>query len=65
MRLIGLVVVLAVGVLVPLAGETQPQMGKVYRIGFLRAGPPPTAWVEAFQRQQIVAVSGDTGGEGP
>ena len=26
------------------------QAGKVYRIGFLRAGPPPKAWVEAFQQ---------------
>ena len=25
------------------------QMRKVYRIGFLRAGQPPTVWVEAFQ----------------
>src|SRR5262249_11476875 len=33
----------------PLAAEAQ-QMGKVYRIGFLRAGPPPRAWVEAFQQ---------------
>src|SRR5262245_60568851 len=32
----------------PLAAEAQ-QEGKVYRIGFLRAGPPPKAWVEAFQ----------------
>ena len=24
--------------------------GKVYRIGFLRAGPPPKAWLEAFQQ---------------
>src|SRR5712691_9134341 len=26
------------------------QTGKVYRIGFLRAGQPPKAWVEAFQQ---------------
>jgi putative ABC transport system substrate-binding protein len=26
------------------------EAGKVYRIGFLRAGPPPTLWVEAFQQ---------------
>jgi putative ABC transport system substrate-binding protein len=31
----------------PLAAA-QPA-GQVYRIGFLRAGQPPTAWVEAFQ----------------
>jgi len=28
----------------------EQQVGKVYRIGFLRAGPPPRAWVEAFQQ---------------
>ena len=28
----------------------QPQAGKVYRIGFLRAGQPPKAWVEAFEQ---------------
>src|SRR5262249_44859517 len=33
----------------PLAAEAQ-QAGKVYRIGFLRAGPPPRPWVEAFQQ---------------
>jgi putative ABC transport system substrate-binding protein len=33
----------------PLATDAQPA-GKVYRIGFLRAGQPPTAWVEAFQQ---------------
>ena len=27
-----------------------PQAGKVYRIGFLRAGPPPKPWVEALQQ---------------
>ena len=32
----------------PLAAEAQPA-GKVWRIGFLRAGPPPKTWVEAFQ----------------
>jgi putative ABC transport system substrate-binding protein len=32
----------------PLATDAQPA-GKVYRIGFLRAGQPPTAWVEALQ----------------
>src|SRR5215813_5950510 len=33
----------------PLAAQAQPA-GKVYRIGFLRAGPPPKAFVEAFQQ---------------
>ena len=33
----------------PLAAEAQ-QPGKVYRIGFLRAGQPPKPWVEAFQQ---------------
>ena len=41
---------LAVGLLAaPLAAAAQPA-GKVYRIGFLRAGQPPTPWVEAFQQ---------------
>ena len=26
------------------------QAGRAYRIGFLRTGPPPKAWVEAFQQ---------------
>ena len=33
----------------PLAAAAQ-QAGKVYRIGFLRAGHPPRAWVEALQQ---------------
>ena len=33
----------------PLAAEAQ-QTGKVYRIGFLRVGQPPRAWVEALQQ---------------
>ena len=43
---------LAGGLLVaPLAAEAQEQKaGKVYRIGFLRAGQPPKPWVEAFQQ---------------
>jgi putative tryptophan/tyrosine transport system substrate-binding protein len=50
MRLIGLVVVLALSVvLAPLTDEAQPA-GKVYRIGFLRAGQPPKTFVEAFQQ---------------
>ena len=33
------------------AGHAQEhRTGKVYRIGFLRAGAPPTMWVEAFQQ---------------
>jgi len=48
MRLIGLAVVLAVGLLgAPLAAEAQQQT-KVPRIGFLRAGPPPRDFVEGF-----------------
>jgi putative tryptophan/tyrosine transport system substrate-binding protein len=47
---VGLILTLALAVLVaPLAAHAQPA-GKVYRIGFLRAGQPPTAWVEAFQQ---------------
>jgi len=35
----------------PLAAHAQEQKaGKVYRIGFLRAGQPPKPWVEAFQQ---------------
>ena len=41
---LGLIVLAA-----PLAAEAQ-QTGKVYRIGFLRAGPPPREWVEAFRQ---------------
>ena len=33
----------------PLAAGAQ-QAGKVYRIGFLRAGPPPRTYVEGFQQ---------------
>lgn len=33
----------------PLVAEAQPT-GKVYQIGFLRAGAPPPAWVEAFKQ---------------
>jgi hypothetical protein len=49
MRLIWLVILAVSLTLAPLAAEAQ-QTGKVYRIGFLRAGQPPTAWVEAFQQ---------------
>ncbi len=34
----------------PLAAEAQ-QAGKVYRIGFLRAGEPPKFWVDEFRRR--------------
>jgi putative ABC transport system substrate-binding protein len=33
----------------PLVAEAQ-QAGKVYRIGFLRVGPPPTAWIEGLRQ---------------
>ena len=33
----------------PLAAEAQ-QTGKVYRIGFLRAGEPPKFWIEEFRQ---------------
>ena len=32
------------------ADAQERQAGKVYRIGYLRAGPPPKAWVEAFEQ---------------
>jgi putative ABC transport system substrate-binding protein len=32
----------------PLVGEAQPST-KIYRIGFLRAGEPPKAWIDAFR----------------
>src|SRR5262245_53665962 len=40
---------IATSLAMPLAAEGQ-QAGKVYRIGFLRAGPPPRTFVEAFQQ---------------
>ena len=33
----------------PLGAEAQ-QAGKVYRIGFLRGGPPPESYLDAFQQ---------------
>jgi putative ABC transport system substrate-binding protein len=33
----------------PLAVEAQQQAGKVYRIGFLRAGEPPKFWIDEFR----------------
>ena len=32
------------------AHAQERQAGKVYRLGFLRAGPPPKIWIEAFQQ---------------
>jgi len=32
------------------AHAQERQAGKVYRLGFLRAGPPPRIWIEAFQQ---------------
>ena len=50
MRLIGLAIVLAVSLaLAPRAVEAQ-QTTTVPRIGFLRSGPPPQAFVEGFQQ---------------
>ena len=50
MRRIGLAVALALSLtLAPLAGEAQ-QTVQVPRIGFLRSGPPPPAFVEGFQQ---------------
>ena len=58
MPLDGLIVVMllvfAPATFVALSGAAaraqERQAGKVYRIGFLRAGPPPKTWVEAFQQ---------------
>ena len=33
----------------PLDGEAQ-QAGKIYRIGFLRAGQPPATYLDGFQQ---------------
>jgi putative ABC transport system substrate-binding protein len=42
--------ILAIGLLAaPVAAEAQ-QTGRVWRIGFLRAGKPPAAWIEGFQQ---------------
>jgi len=48
MRLIGLVLTLSF-VLAPLAAEGQ-QAEKVYRVGFLRNGPPPDTFIEGLRR---------------
>jgi putative ABC transport system substrate-binding protein len=43
-------VILSGAILVaPLATRAQ-EVGKVYRIGFLRLGPPPTTWLENFRQ---------------
>jgi hypothetical protein len=51
---IGLLVTLALGLLVgPLTAQAQPAM-RVYRIGWLSAGPPPpepTLGLQAFQQR--------------
>ena len=49
MRLIGLAVVLVGLAFAPLAAEGQ-QTGKVYRVGFLRNGPPPDTFIEGLRR---------------
>src|SRR5262245_17174130 len=49
MRRIGFFVLVATLALVPYASEAQ-QAVKVPRIGFLRSGPPPQAFVEGFQQ---------------
>jgi ABC-type uncharacterized transport system substrate-binding protein len=50
MRLIGLAVVLALDrSLAPLTVEAQ-EAGKVYRIGFLRDGPPPDTFIAGLRR---------------
>jgi putative tryptophan/tyrosine transport system substrate-binding protein len=47
---IGRIVALVVSLLaVPFAAEAQ-QPGKVYRIGFLRLGPPPATWFENLRQ---------------
>ena len=48
MRLIGLAFIVSL-ILAPLAVEAQPA-GKVYRIGFLRAGEPPRLFIEEFRQ---------------
>ena len=40
---------IASGILVAPSIALAQQLGRTYRIGFLRAGQPPRAWVEAFQ----------------
>jgi len=47
-RLVVLVSLILALLAAPLAAEAQ-QAGKVYRIGFLRAGEPPKLWVDEFR----------------
>jgi putative ABC transport system substrate-binding protein len=52
MRVIGLAVVLIVGLtLAPLAGETQQQTEKVYRIGVLSPESPPPGLLNEFEQE--------------
>jgi putative tryptophan/tyrosine transport system substrate-binding protein len=52
--ILGLLLVFAPAPFVALSGAAaraqEPQAKKVYRIGFLRQGPPAKDWVEAFQQ---------------
>src|SRR5688500_5818610 len=34
----------------PLAARAQHQSSRVFRLGFLRVGPPPPTWIAAFRR---------------
>jgi putative tryptophan/tyrosine transport system substrate-binding protein len=49
MRRIGLAIVLAVSLFAPLVAEAQ-ETGRVYRIGFLRDGPPPDTFIAGLRR---------------
>jgi putative ABC transport system substrate-binding protein len=48
-RAVRCLMILTLSLLAAPLAAAQPA-GKVYRIGFLRAGQPPTAWVEALQQ---------------
>jgi putative ABC transport system substrate-binding protein len=48
-RLVVIVSLILALLAAPLAAEAQ-QAGKVYRIGFLRVGPPPAAWIEGLRQ---------------
>jgi hypothetical protein len=47
-RTIGLIRILALGLLRALLAADVPQLAKVHRIGFLRAAAPPKAYIHAF-----------------
>jgi ABC-type uncharacterized transport system substrate-binding protein len=50
MKTLALAMILALGLLAaPLAAEAQ-QAARVYRIGFLRSGPPPETFIEGFRQ---------------